>query len=475
MRLLKLMVASSLAILAVLSSCKQATQTAQEPLVIETITPERPAGQTDVLQLACDPIETLRVGFIGLGNRGPDAVSRFTHIEGVEIVALCDVRPERVAFTQEILKKAGFPEAADYSSSAEAWKELCERDDIDLVYICTDWATHVPISVYAMEHGKHVACEVPATTSLEECWDLVNTAEKTRRHFMMLENCCYDFYEMATLNMAQQGLLGELVHVEGAYIHDLRWMCLTDSVYYENWRLEHNAVHDGNPYATHGLGPVSQALNIHRGDRMEYLVSLSSDQVGMTAYAEKVYGKDSPQAKREYKKGDMNTTLIKTVNGKSILIQHDITSPRPYNRKHSFSGTLGYIEKYPRPGIALEKDSPVAEVIEIERPHGAHSFLNQGDYEEVMAYYEHPITKEIGEIARKVGGHGGMDFIMDYRLVYCLRNGLPLDMDVYDAAEWSCIGELTELSVDNNSAPVLIPDFTRGAWNKVKGYKHAMK
>lgn len=455
-----------------LSSCCSTTSSCDTPSVIETVIPEREQGQTDVIGMACDPIETLRVGFIGLGNRGPGAVDRFTHIKGVKIVALCDIRPDRVEAAQEILKEASLEEAASYSGTEEAWKELCQRDDIDLVYICTDWNHHVPMAVYAMEQGKHVACEVPATTSLDECWQLVNTSEKTRKHFMMLENCCYDFFEMATLNMAQQGVLGEIVHVEGAYIHDLRSMLFTDQDYYHNWRLEHNAVHDGNPYATHGLGPVAQALNIHRGDKMNYLVSLSSAQFGLTEYAKNEYGKDSEIAKREYRKGDMNTTLIRTEKGKSIMIQHDITSPRPYNRKHCFSGTLGYIEKYPYEGIALEADSPVSVEISNE---GAHSLLSKEDFDKVMAAYEHPITKEIGEIARKVGGHGGMDFIMDYRLVYCLRNGLPLDMDVYDAAEWSCIGELTEISVNNNSAPVAIPDFTRGAWNKQQGFKHAMK
>lgn len=202
---------------------------------------------------------------------------------------------------------------------------------------------------------------------------------------------------------------------------------------------------------------------------MDYLVSLSSDQFGLTAYAAETFGADSEQAKQEYKKGDMNTTLIKTANGKSIMIQHDITSPRPYNWKHALSGTKGYIEKYPRRGIALDPNDQLAEFDNLS----AHGFVPQEVFEKLMTEYEHPITKEVGEQARKVGGHGGMDFIMDYRLIYCLRNGLPLDMNVYDAVEWSCLGELTEISVQNNSAPVAIPDFTRGAWNKLKGYSHA--
>ncbi|KAA6349203.1 Glycosyl hydrolase family 109 protein [termite gut metagenome] len=450
--------------------------TACEPIVLQT--PVRPSGQTDVINLTAPKLETVRVGFIGLGMRGPDAVARFTHLEGVQIVALCDIHPERVENCQEILKKAELPEAVGYSGSEDVWKQLCERDDIDLVYIATDWINHTPMSVYAMEKGKHVACEVPIAISIDECWQLVNTAEKTRKHCIMLENCCYDFYEMTTLNMAQQGLLGEVVHAEGAYIHDLRFLNfrelnITDpdrGGYNDYWRLRMNEQHTGNYYPTHGLGPVAQALNLGRGDRMKYLVSLSSDQFGMTAYAKEKFGDDSDYAKQTYALGDMNTTLIKTAKGKSIMIQHDVTSPRPYNRKHALSGTKGYIEKYPRPGIALEPSEKLSAKYDNL---GAHGFVKKDVYDALIAEYEHPITKEVGELAKKVGGHGGMDFIMDYRLIYCLHNGLPLDMNVYDGVDWSCLGELTEISVKHNSAPIAVPDFTRGSWDKVQGFKHA--
>lgn len=282
---------------------------------------------------------------------------------------------------------------------------------------------------------------------------------------MMLENCVYDFFEMATLNMAQQGVFGEIVHTEGAYIHDLRTLNFDTTQgkkggYYDMWRLKHNKAHDGNPYPTHGLGPISQIMNIHRGDKMNYLVSMSSGQYGMTQYAKENFG-DSSEYNTNYAKGDMNVTMIKTENGKSMMIQHDVTSPRPYNRLHTISGTKGFAQKYPIKQIAIE-------------PNG-HSRMTDEEMNGMLAQYEHPIVKEVGELARKVGGHGGMDFIMDYRLIYCLNNGLPLDMDVYDAAEWSCLPELTEISVKNNSMPVEIPDFTRGDWNKIKGYKHAIK
>ncbi len=428
---------------------------AQSSKMIMTPEPPRPQGQTDALELACEPIPTVRVGFVGLGMRGADAVRRFMYLEGVEVTALCDIVPDRVTESQKVLAENGRAAASEYTGE-EGWKKLCESHNVDLVYVCTHWQLHTPIAVYAMEHGKHAAIEVPAALTIDECWQLVNTVEKTRRHCMMLENCCYDFFEMATLNMAQKGLFGEVVHCEAAYIHDLRWLNFDEkSGYWDMWRLKYNTNHTGNPYPTHGLGPVAQILNIHRGDKMDYLVSVSSDQFGMSAYAKEKFGENSQYGKTDFALGDMNTTLIKTHKGKTIMLQHDVTSPRPYSRIHMVSGTEGFAQKYPIQAIALEPN--------------AHHFLGKVAMDSLLKVYEHPFSKEIGELARKVGGHGGMDFIMDYRLIYCLRNGLPLDEDVYDAAEWSCIVELSEQSVRNGGVPVQIPDFTRGAWDKLKG------
>jgi predicted dehydrogenase len=413
----------------------------------------RPEGQKDVIELTCEPIDTVRIGFIGLGMRGSGAVYRYTFMEGVKIVALCDVVPENVERSQNTLQEKGFPFADEYTGEDD-WKIMCERDDIDLIYVCTHWDLHTPIAVYAMEHGKHVATEVPAALTIEDCWKLVNTAEKTQKHCMQLENCNYDFFEIATLNMAQQGLFGEIVHCEGAYIHDLRWLNFNDSTGYWNmWRLNHLENTDGNTYPTHGLGPICHLMNIHRGDKMNYIVSMSSNQFGMTEYAKEKFGEDSDYASRNYKKGDINTSMIKTEKGKTIMLQHDVTSPRPYSRLHTVSGTKGFAQKYPNKGIALEPN--------------AHHFLPENELDSLLTLYTHPIVVDIEEKAKEVGGHGGMDFIMDYRLIYCLRNGLPLDQDVYDAAEWSSIIELSKKSVENQSMPIIVPDFTRGAWNKV--------
>ncbi len=412
----------------------------------------RPEGQKDVIELRTEPIDTVRIGFVGLGMRGSGAIYRYTFLDGVKIVALCDVVPENVEKAQKVLRDKGLPKADVYTGD-EDWKKMCERDDIDLIYVCTHWGLHTPIAVYAMEHGKHVVTEVPAALTINQCWELVNTAEKTRKHCMQLENCNYDFFEIATLNMAQQGLFGEIVHCEGAYIHDLRWLNFDENGYWNMWRLKQLEENDGNTYPTHGFGPISHLMNIHRGDKMNYITSMSSDQFGMTAYAKEKFGEDSDYAKREYKKGDINTSLIKTSKGKTIMLQHDVTSPRPYSRLHTVSGTKGFAQKYPKQGIALEPN--------------AHSFMSDNQLDSLLTLYTHPIVVDIEEKAKEVGGHGGMDFIMDYRLIYCLRNGLPLDQDVYDAAEWSSIIELSRLSVENQSMPVVVPDFTRGAYKKL--------
>lgn len=434
------------------------------PIVVET--PERPAGQKDVLQLVTPKLNTVRVGFIGLGMRGPGAVERFMHIPGAEVVALCDVRPERVAKAQEILTKAGRKKAAEYSGSTEAWKKLCERKDIDLVYIVTDWKTHAEMGVYAMEQGKHAAIEVPAAMTLEEIWKLIDTSERTRKHCIQLENCVYDFFELTTLNMAHEGVFGEVLHAEGAYIHNLEdfW-----AYYWNNWRLDYNREFRGDVYATHGMGPACQLLDIHRGDRMKTLVAMDTKAVNGPAYIKQKTGEEV----KDFQNGDQTTTLIRTEKGKTMLIQHNVMTPRPYSRKYQAVGTDGFADKYPVEMYCLRPGQVASDVAPDHEKLNAHGPVSAEVKKALMEKYKHPIHRELEETAKKVGGHGGMDYIMDYRLIYCLRNGLPLDMDVYDLAEWCCLAELSRISMENGSAPVAIPDFTRGNWDKIRGYRHA--
>ena len=435
-------------------------------------TPERPAGQEHVLGLATPKLGVVRVGFVGLGMRGPGAVERFTHIPGVDIVALCDYEKERAEGCQKYLQNASLP-PADIYYGEKGYEELCKRDDIDLVYVATDWEHHFPVAKCALENGKHTAIEVPSAMNLEQCWELINLSEKTRKHCMILENCCYDWFEMNTLNMAQQGVFGEVLRAQGAYIHNLDdfW-----PYYCKNgedkmgWRLKYNREHRGDVYATHGLGPVAQALNIHRGDRMTTLVAMDTKAVHGPELVEKATGEKCT----DFRNGDHTTTLIRTENGKVIEIQHNVMNPQPYNRLYQLTGTKGFANKYPVEGYAVDASQMKASGVQPKVDNlTSHGFMPDSEMKALVEKYQHPILKKYGEMAKEVGGHGGMDFIMDSRLVYCLQNGLPLDMDVYDLAEWCCLAELGSLSMDNGCAAVRIPDFTRGHWNDVQGFKHA--
>ena len=449
--------------LIMLASCNNAGEVSR---VIKMPAPLRAEGQTDVLQLTAEPLPTVRVAFIGLGMRGPGAVRNMTHMEGVEIVALCDVEQKNTEKVNKMLESRGFPKAQEFYGDTSVWRQVTALPNVDLVYIATDWKTHAKMGVQAMKDGKHVAIEVPAAMSMEEIWDLINTSEQTRKHCMQLENCVYDFFELTTLNMVQEGLLGEVIHGEGAYIHALQpfW-----DEYWEDWRMEYNRHHRGDVYPTHGLGPVCQAMNIHRGDKMNFLVSVDTRAIGNPAFLKEKRGEEVT----DFRNGDHTSTLIKTEKGKTILIEHNITSPRPYDRMYQLTGTKGFANKYPIQGYALGEVDPD---LKIDHENlNAHSYVPQDVRKALMERYKHPIALEIEEKAKEVGGHGGMDFIMDYRLIYCLQNGLPMDMDVYDLAEWCCLIPLTEISLDNGSAPVEIPDFTRGAWDRLDGLKFAFK
>lgn len=403
---------------------------------------------------AAPKLDVVRIGVVGLGMRGSDAVERLAYIEGVEITALCDKYADRVAASQKTLEKMGRSKAKEFSGD-EGYKALCQSKDVDLVYTCTPWHLHAPISLLAMKSGKHAATEVNAGMTLDECWQLVETSEQTKKHCIMLENCCYDFFELLTLNMARNGLFGEIVHAEGAYIHDLSTSYLFNkNAYADMWRLKENAKHNGNLYPTHGLGPIAQCMNINRGDKMDHLVSMSTGDFTLGNLAKEMAAKDDffqPYVGKNYR-GNMNNTIIRTNKGKTMLLQHDVSTLRPYSRIHLISGTKGIAQKWPGP----------------ERIAFGHSWMKKDEQDQLKEKYTLPIVKHIGEIAKEVGGHGGMDFIMDWRLIDCLRNGLPLDMDVYDAASWSAIITLSEQSVKAKSKTVDIPDFTRGAWKTNK-------
>jgi predicted dehydrogenase len=399
---------------------------------------------------AAPPLETVRLAFVGVGLQGGSHVRNFLKIDGVQIVALCDIDEPRAKEVRQWVVDDGRPAPDIYTRGETDYKRLCERDDIDLVFNSTPWRWHVPVCVEAMETGKHTAVEVPAATTVDGCWQLVKTAERQRLHCVMMENCNYGRSELMVLKMVRTGLFGELLHGEGAYIHDLRSIKFSD----KNeglWRLAHSVDRNGNLYPTHGLGPIAQCMDINRGDRFDYLVSMSSPARGLKLYAAEHLPADDPRRKLDFALGDMNTSLIKTGLGRNIMVQHDTTTPRPYSRINLIQGTRGCFTGYP------------------DRIHIAGRTEGHG-WDDIEAYreeFEHPLWRKLEEQAAGAG-HGGMDYLEDYRLIECLRQGQPTDMDVYDAAAVSSVVELSEISVAKEGRPVEVPDFTRGGWRTNK-------
>ncbi len=397
------------------------------------------------VRFSSPPIERVRIGYVGVGGMGTNHVGNLLRIEGVEIRAICDIVEDHAVRSQKLTVEAGQPSPTLYTRGEYDFERMCGEEDLDLVYTATPWEWHVPVCVAAMKNGKHAVTEVPAAVTLEECWQLVENAENYKKHCIMMENCCYDRSELMVLNMVRQGLFGELMHCEAGYLHDLRNVKF-DMKGEGLWRLAHSIKRNGNLYPTHGLGPVSQCLNINRGDRYDYLVSTSSNSRGLNLYAAEKFGADDPRAKQKYALGDVNVSMITTINGRTITLVHDCNLPRPYSRINFVQGTKGIFRGYPDK-IYIEGRSP------------EHQWETTREY---LKEFEHPLWTSISGKAK--GGHGGMDFIEDYRLIKCLREGLPTDMDVYDAAAWSVITELSEISVANKSKPVDVPDFTRGRW-----------
>ena len=388
-----------------------------------------------------------KIGIIGTGGRGTNLLENLLGADA-QILALCDIVPEKAEHAQSLVVKSGQKSPELYTKGDHAFESLVARDDLDLVIIATPWNWHVEMAVASMTHGKHTCIEVPAATTIDDCWKLVNTSEQTRRHCIMLENCCYGYNETLVLRMVHAGLFGDLLYGEGAYIHDLR-----DELFSNKgeglWRRTVHTQRDGNLYPTHGLGPVANYMGIQRGDRFDYLVSMSTPQHGLEEYRKEHVPQSDPRWSERYINGDMNTSLIKTAKGLTLTLKHDTVNPHPYDRINIIAGTKGAFADYP-PRIYFDGQA------------GGEDWGSIDNWKQ----YQHPLWKEEGAIAQKLGGHGGMDYIMLYRLLQCMRQGLSPDMDVYDAAEWSAPGPLSTISVANGSAPAKFPDFTRGKWQE---------
>ena len=395
---------------------------------------------------AAKPIETVRIGFVGIGGQGGGHVRNLLRIPNCRITAVCDIRQERTDWAAKQIAEAGHPAPTAYTRGPRDFERLCETEDLDLVFNATPWEWHAPIMLAAMKNGKHTATEVPAVMTLEDCWAIVEAAEKHQRHCVMMENCNYDRMEMMVFNMVRQGVLGEVLHAGGGYLHDLREIKFADSG--EGlWRRAWAMKLDGNLYPTHGLGPVANCLDINRGDRFDYLVSMSGPSRGLQAWAAEHVPSNSPKRQERYVLGDVNASLIKTARGRTIYVEHCTNLPRPYSRINLVQGTKGIFQGYPNR-------------VYIEGRGREHQWE---DASAVLGDFEHPLWRELAEQA-KGAGHGGMDYIEDYRLIKCLHEGKPTDMDVYDAAALSAVIELSVRSVKRRSEAVDVPDFTRGRW-----------
>lgn len=407
-----------------------------------------------VMGLKVEPMKSVRVAFIGVGARGGGHVGSMLKIEGAEITAICDTHePSRKSAIARCVKEGRKEPAGFGEKGPDDYKRMLEREDIDIVIVATPWEDHARMCIDALKAGKHAFTEVPMAITVDECWEMVDAAEKAQKNCMMLENVNYGREELFCLNIVRQGLLGELLHAEAAYIHELRGQMNQVEHGTGSWRTLHYAKRNGNLYPTHGLGPVAQYMNINRGDRFDYMSAVASPAMGRALYAKAKYRADHKWNQiKQWNCGDMITTIIKTLKGRSLMVQWDETSPRPYTRHNLIQGTKGTFAGFPN-RFACEGVTG-----------NTHDWVEKEKLEEIMKKYEHPLWAKMGEIAKKNGGHGGMDFIMLWRIIYCLRNGEPLDQDVYDGAAWSVIGPLSEKSIANRSQSQDIPDFTRGAW-----------
>ncbi len=404
-----------------------------------------------VAKLKADPIKQVRVAFIGLGNRGSGHIQQYAAMypDKAKVVAVCDVRKENAERAAKVCADMN-QKVAVYSGTLDIWKEMVKRDDIDLVVIATPWEDHATMCIEAMRQGKHAVSEVPIATTLEDMKKLVQTSEETQKHCMMLEQVNYGNEELWVLNMVRNGIFGDLTYGEAAYIHNLTEL-LFGTAYYNKWRIRHHVTSDGNLYPTHGLGPIAWYMDINRGDSFDYMVSMSTQQASLSYDSKKVDVSNEFYNRDDFKHGDMNNSLIKTKNGRSILVQHDVITNRPYSRINALGGTNAYHEGYPSRLSIKGK---------------GHNWLSEADYKEFRTKYDHPIWTDLKDEIAKHGGHGGMDFVMNYRILDCLNKGLTLDEDVYDAVSWSAVFPLSVLSVELGSVPVKFPDYMSGNWKE---------
>ncbi|WP_432101992.1 Gfo/Idh/MocA family protein [Streptomyces sp. bgisy091] len=419
----------------------------------DTATPRRRPGQKSMINVPFEPYETVRVGVIGLGNRGSGMATGWSVIPGCTVTAVCDIRADRAGRTADALEADGKPRPAEYGGSEDSYAAMLKRDDIDLVYIATPWEFHYEQGKAALLAGKHAVVELPVATELDELWDLVDTSERTRRNLMLSENCSYGRNELAMLKMAHEGLFGDVTNGHGGYLHDLRELLFSDTYYTDAWRRRWHTRSTASFYAMHGLAPIAAAMDINRGDRMTTLKATATAPKGLADYRERFVPRSHPSWRETYINGDLVTCSIETAQGRTIRAEHDVSSPRPYSRINSLAGSRGIFEDY-------AGTSATGGRVYVEPDHSGHSWR---DFDSYRKEFDHWLWKKLGDEAEN-GGHGGMDYVLQWRTVQLMRAGLVPDIDVYDSASWCAPVPLSVMSLANMGRPVAVPDFTRGGW-----------
>ena len=425
---------------------------------------QAPSGGIYMGDHAAPKISNIKAAFIGVGDRGGAHLKFFAGLPGTEVVAISDLFEDNVKQKYEMVKQISdesrHPNIATYWGVENRWKTMLEEVKPDVVFIATNWNNHAPMAIESMKQGAHTFVEVPLAVTIKELWGIIDTSERTQKHCMMMENVNYGRTELMYLNMCRQGVIGELLHAEAAYIHELRGQMNQEDRGTGSWRTHHYANGKGNLYPTHGLGPVAQYMSLARqDDNFKSIISYSTPALGRKLYAQKNFAKDHKWNQLDFRNGDLSTSIIKTQVGRTIMVQWDETSPRPYTRLNLVQGTLGALAGYPT-RVALEGG-----VEGITKDH--HQWVEGEQLEKIYEKYDHPLYERLNEQS-KDSGHGGMDGIMMYRIVECLQKGLPLDQNVYEGALWSAVTELSGKSIEQGGAPQQFPDFTRGNWNSTK-------
>lgn len=442
---------------AIASAALAVTMTPRPAAAATSIAPARKGGAKSMVNEPFSQVDTVKVGLIGMGNRGMGMLGSWISVPGAQVVAVCDVRADRASRAADQVQNAGKARPREYGGSEESFQQMLDAEELDLVYIATPWEFHHPQGKAALLAGAHAGVELPIATELKELWDLVDTSEKTRKHLFLMENCSYGRNELAMLKMAHDGVFGDITSGHGGYLHDLRALLFADGYYTDDWRRLWHTRSTASFYAMHGVAPIAAAMDINRGDRFTTLTATATAPRGLADYRERFVPRDHRSWNEEYVNGDLVTCMIGTANGRTVRAEHNVSQPRPYSRINTLEGSQGIFEDY------VGGDSTGARIY-TETRHSGDTWRGAAA---LRSEYDHWLWKDL-EGPAAGGGHGGMDYILIWRTIQLMRTGQVPDIDVYDSAAWCAPVPLSVKSIARGGAAVEVPDFTRGEWKKLR-------